>query len=128
MASAIAAGDFDSAVAEGAQRVRAGEVDKVVLAREVRVSGGRPFNPGAVFGAPAFISHWDRRPLQGARLRWQVMAVDRFGVVATARANQIPVQQAAFQNYGSDGAQLMRRGAAADALAKVLPSRLWRRH
>jgi endoglucanase len=34
-------------------------------------------------------------------------------LVATARANQIPVQQAAFQNYGSDGAQLMRRGAAA---------------
>jgi salicylate biosynthesis isochorismate synthase len=43
--------EYERAVAEGAQRVRAGEVDKVVLAREVRVSSGRPFNPGAVFGA-----------------------------------------------------------------------------
>jgi endoglucanase len=31
-------------------------------------------------------------------------------LVATARANDIPVQQAVFQNYGSDGAALVRRG------------------
>jgi salicylate biosynthesis isochorismate synthase/menaquinone-specific isochorismate synthase len=43
--------DYERAVAEGASRVRAGDVDKVVLAREVTVSGPRPFNPAAVFGA-----------------------------------------------------------------------------
>jgi salicylate biosynthesis isochorismate synthase/menaquinone-specific isochorismate synthase len=43
--------DFEHAVAEGARLVREGAVDKVVLAREVRVSAARPFNPGAVFGA-----------------------------------------------------------------------------
>lgn len=31
-------------------------------------------------------------------------------LVTTARINEIPVQQAAFANYGSDGAQLTRRG------------------
>jgi salicylate biosynthesis isochorismate synthase len=43
--------DFERAVEEGARLVRDGEVDKLVLAREVRVSGARPFNPAAVFGA-----------------------------------------------------------------------------
>jgi salicylate biosynthesis isochorismate synthase/menaquinone-specific isochorismate synthase len=38
-------------VAEAARLVRAHEVDKVVLAREVRVGSGRPFNPGSVFDA-----------------------------------------------------------------------------
>lgn len=31
-------------------------------------------------------------------------------LVATAKRNQIPVQQAIFQNYGSDGAAMIRRG------------------
>jgi hypothetical protein len=35
--------------------------------------------PGSVFRAQAFVSHWDARPLRGARLRWQALAVDRFG-------------------------------------------------
>ena len=43
--------DFERAVDEGARLVRAGAVEKLVLAREVRVSAARPFNPGAVFGA-----------------------------------------------------------------------------
>jgi salicylate biosynthesis isochorismate synthase/menaquinone-specific isochorismate synthase len=49
--SVLAPQDYERAVADGAGRVRAGEVEKVVLAREVRVSGARPFNAGAVFGA-----------------------------------------------------------------------------
>jgi salicylate biosynthesis isochorismate synthase/menaquinone-specific isochorismate synthase len=51
IASVLPPQDYERAVAEGAQRVRAGEVAKVVLAREVRVSGARPVNPGAVFAA-----------------------------------------------------------------------------
>ena len=43
--------EYELAVEEAARRVRAREVDKLVLAREVRVSGSRPFNPGAVFDA-----------------------------------------------------------------------------
>jgi hypothetical protein len=35
--------------------------------------------PGAHFTAPAFVSHWGRRRLQEARLRWRVSAIDRFG-------------------------------------------------
>jgi endoglucanase len=38
-------------------------------------------------------------------------------LVATARANNIPVQQAAFQQYGSDGAEVFRRGAATALVA-----------
>jgi salicylate biosynthesis isochorismate synthase/menaquinone-specific isochorismate synthase len=51
IASVLPPQDYERAVADGARRVRAAEVAKVVLAREVRVSGARPFNPGAVFGA-----------------------------------------------------------------------------
>jgi salicylate biosynthesis isochorismate synthase/menaquinone-specific isochorismate synthase len=43
--------DFERAVEEGARIVRSGAVDKLVLAREVRVGAARPFNPAAVFGA-----------------------------------------------------------------------------
>ena len=43
--------DFERAVEEGARHVRAGTVEKLVLAREVQVSAARPFNPAAVFGA-----------------------------------------------------------------------------
>ncbi|MGH2351229.1 MAG: glycoside hydrolase family 2 TIM barrel-domain containing protein, partial [Chloroflexota bacterium] len=35
--------------------------------------------PGGVFAAPVFISHWDRREIEKARLRWRVTAIDRFG-------------------------------------------------
>lgn len=37
-------------------------------------------------------------------------------LVATARHNNIPVQKAVFQNYGSDGASLIRRGVEAALL------------
>ena len=43
--------DFERSVEEGARLVRAGAVEKLVLAREVRVGAARPFNPAAVFGA-----------------------------------------------------------------------------
>src|SRR6185312_4733379 len=51
IASVLPPQDYERSVAQGSQRVRGGVVDKVVLAREVRVSGARPFNPGAVFAA-----------------------------------------------------------------------------
>jgi endoglucanase len=37
-------------------------------------------------------------------------------LVALARANEIPVQQAIFQNYGSDAASLLRRGVEVSLL------------
>ena len=43
--------DYERAVEEAVRRVRAREVAKVVLAREVRVTGPRPFDVGAVFDA-----------------------------------------------------------------------------
>ncbi len=43
--------EFERSVEEGARLVRAGEVDKLVLARDVCVTAARPFSPGAVFGA-----------------------------------------------------------------------------
>jgi salicylate biosynthesis isochorismate synthase len=51
IASVLPPSRYEDMVAEGASRVRGREVDKVVLAREVRVSSARPFNPGAVFDA-----------------------------------------------------------------------------
>ncbi len=38
-------------------------------------------------------------------------------LVETARAESIPVQRAVFQNYGSDGAALIRRGIDTALLA-----------
>ena len=51
IASVLPPHEFERAVADCARAVRAAEVAKVVLAREVRVTSGRPFNAGAVFGA-----------------------------------------------------------------------------
>ena len=42
---------YVEAVAEARARIRAGELEKVVLAREVRVEADVPFRPGAVFDA-----------------------------------------------------------------------------
>ena len=41
---------YEEAVARAVERIRAGELEKVVLAREVRVDAGAPHEPGAVFG------------------------------------------------------------------------------
>jgi salicylate biosynthesis isochorismate synthase/menaquinone-specific isochorismate synthase len=43
--------EFERAVGEAARAVAAGEVRKLVLAREVTVSAGAPFKPAAVFDA-----------------------------------------------------------------------------
>ena len=42
---------FESAVARAVERIAAGEVEKVVLAREVRVHMPRPAEPGAIYDA-----------------------------------------------------------------------------
>ena len=42
---------FEEAVRRATERIAAGEMDKVVLAREVRVHGPRPHDPAAVYGA-----------------------------------------------------------------------------
>lgn len=44
-------GEFEGAVAEAASRIRAGRLDKVVLAREVILDAVAPFDPAALFGA-----------------------------------------------------------------------------
>ena len=49
MASAAAPQHFEAAVARAVERIAAGEVEKVVLAREVRVHMPRPVEPGAVY-------------------------------------------------------------------------------
>jgi len=42
---------YEGAVARAVERIRAGELEKVVLAREVRVHAGREHDAGALFGA-----------------------------------------------------------------------------
>jgi isochorismate synthase len=49
IASVLPPEHYEEAVAEGCRRIRAGELEKVVLAREVRVESGAPFQPSHVF-------------------------------------------------------------------------------
>ncbi|HEX6753432.1 MAG TPA: isochorismate synthase [Solirubrobacterales bacterium] len=51
IASVRPPGDFERAVAAATGRIEAGEMSKVVLAREVLVSAGAAHDPAAVFGA-----------------------------------------------------------------------------
>ena len=51
VAGAAPAEHFESAVARAVERIAGGEVEKVVLAREVRVHMPRPAEPGAVYEA-----------------------------------------------------------------------------
>jgi salicylate biosynthesis isochorismate synthase/menaquinone-specific isochorismate synthase len=51
IASARPPGDFERAVAAATERIEAGEMSKVVLARVVLVSAGAAHDPAAVFGA-----------------------------------------------------------------------------
>lgn len=44
-------GSYEDAVAAAVKRIRAGEIEKVVLAREVVVRSGRPHDPAALFAA-----------------------------------------------------------------------------
>jgi menaquinone-specific isochorismate synthase len=49
--SARSPGEFERAVAAATKRIAAGEIAKVVLAREVLVDAGAAHDPGALFGA-----------------------------------------------------------------------------
>ena len=49
IASVLPPEHYEEAVAEGRRRIHAGELEKVVLAREVKVEAGAPFQPGQVF-------------------------------------------------------------------------------
>ena len=51
VASVSDPGDYEVAVARAVERISAGELDKVVLAREVRVEAARAHDPAALFGA-----------------------------------------------------------------------------
>jgi salicylate biosynthesis isochorismate synthase/menaquinone-specific isochorismate synthase len=44
-------GAFEDAVQHAVERIRAGELEKVVLAREVRAQAPRAYDPAAIFGA-----------------------------------------------------------------------------
>jgi salicylate biosynthesis isochorismate synthase/menaquinone-specific isochorismate synthase len=51
IASALPPERFERAVAQGVQRIRSGELEKVVLAREVAVDAPRAHDPAALYGA-----------------------------------------------------------------------------
>ncbi|HEX2415240.1 MAG TPA: isochorismate synthase [Thermoleophilaceae bacterium] len=51
LASAAPPSHYEHAVERAVERIRAGELEKVVLAREVRAHGASPYDPAAVFGA-----------------------------------------------------------------------------
>jgi isochorismate synthase len=51
VASAAPPSHFEHAVERAVERIRAGELEKIVLAREVRAHAARPYDPGAVLGA-----------------------------------------------------------------------------
>lgn len=51
VASAVDPSDYERAVAEAVERIRAGALEKVVLAREVRAEAPRAHDPAALFGA-----------------------------------------------------------------------------
>jgi isochorismate synthase len=51
VASAAAPSHYEHAVERAVERIRRGELDKIVLAREVRAHAARPHDPGAVLGA-----------------------------------------------------------------------------
>ena len=49
VSSAMAPEHYEQAVARAAQLIRAGELEKIVLAREVQVHGPAPYDPAALF-------------------------------------------------------------------------------
>lgn len=51
VASAVDPSDYERAVARAVERIRAGALEKVVLAREVRADAPRAHDPAALFGA-----------------------------------------------------------------------------
>ena len=73
------------------------------------VPGTRPERHPAQLGAGPIVVHQDSSTNYSPRLAR--------ALVETAQATDIPVQQAVFQNYGSDGAELIRRGVETILLA-----------
>jgi hypothetical protein len=71
--------------------------------------------PGSVFRAATFVSHWDRRRLEGAQLRWRVTAVNRFGESLTLDEGGRAVQprQYGVVDVGEIEAQLPDEAALA---------------
>jgi salicylate biosynthesis isochorismate synthase/menaquinone-specific isochorismate synthase len=51
VASVVDPGAFEAGVTRAVERIRAGELEKVVLAREVRAEAPRAYDPAAIFGA-----------------------------------------------------------------------------
>jgi isochorismate synthase len=51
LASAAPPSHYEHAVERAVERIRAGELEKLVLAREVRAHGPAPYDPAGVFGA-----------------------------------------------------------------------------
>src|SRR6476619_2302585 len=49
VAGAAAPQHFEGAVARAVERIQAGDLTKVVLAREVRAHAAKPYDPGAIF-------------------------------------------------------------------------------
>ncbi|MBX6342230.1 MAG: M20/M25/M40 family metallo-hydrolase, partial [Thermomicrobiaceae bacterium] len=66
------------------------------------VPGTSPENHPARLGQGPLVVHQDASVHYSHRLT--------MALVETAQAKGIPIQQAVFQNYGSDGAELIRRG------------------
>jgi hypothetical protein len=71
--------------------------------------------PGSVFRAATFVSHWDKRRLEGAQLRWRVTAVNRFGEYLTLDEGGRAVQprQYSVVDAGEIEAQLPDEAALA---------------
>ena len=69
---------------------------------------------GASSAPPAFVSHWDARPIEGATLRWRLTAVDRFGQSRPAGEGQRPVEP---QHYSVTDCRAVRSDPAHGDLA-----------
>jgi endoglucanase len=78
----------------------------LAIALDVGLTGDIPGPDKRDF--PASLGHGPIVVYQDATCHYSVRLSDR--LVAVARKHAIPVQQAVFQNYGSDGAALIRRG------------------
>ena len=77
------------------------------------VPGTRPENHQAKLGGGPIVVHQDSSAHYSHRM---TMALAEVG-----SANGIPIQHAIFQNYGSDGAELIRRGI--ETVLLTMPTR-----
>jgi endoglucanase len=77
------------------------------------VPGTKPENHPSKLGGGPIIVHQDASVHYSHRMT--------MAMAATAEANDIPIQHAIFQNYGSDGAELIRRGV--ETVLLTMPTR-----